>query len=164
MLLKSKLYQILGYLEFIFVPFIAGLVIVFRDMNANDVEIYTLVINLVVTLVLSIILSLASGKGLPALTKLDLKYLLFGFLGNIIIYFYTFQNALEIEKFVTIYIVILLILVCKYLIFDRTFRHKELWISMLVFFIVDIINLIFHCGFYEQVCNVNHSVQVYCLL
>ncbi|MGD9910533.1 MAG: cupin domain-containing protein [Candidatus Izemoplasmatales bacterium] len=160
MLLKDKLYQMIGYMLFILVPFFAGLVIVFRDMNSSHVEVYTVVIDVAVLWVFSMILAFGNGKWLPAVSRLDLKYLLFGLIGNMIIYFYTFQNALEIRQFVTIYLVILLILFSKYLLFDRIFKHKELWVSMIVFFVVDFINLLFHCGFYEGSCVLNRTSEI----
>ncbi len=160
MKLKDKLYSIVGYMLFLLVPFIAGLVIIFRDFEDANVEGYTFVINTIILVIISFVLYIGQGKWLPKISKYDFKYLIFGFIGNILIYFYTFQNALEIQRYITIYLIILLILFSKYFLFDHQFRHKELWIMMLVFTIIDSINLLMKCGYYDYRCTLSDYSEI----
>lgn len=147
---NNKLYYTFTYIFFILPPFIWGLVEIYRGIGAVlDAHVQSLIINIIVYILIALICGLLIyKKKLHIPTVTERKYLLFGFIGNIIVYFYTFQNMMNIENLVTVYLSLLLILVVHYLLISRTFRVKELWLFMIAFLVIDLLHLaISGCGF-----------------
>ena len=84
----------------------------------------------VLLLILGITIAiLITNKRLSSPTRLEMKFLLFGFLSNIVIFFYAFQNALNIEEFVTIYFTMILVLLLYMLMVDRKKINYEILID-----------------------------------
>lgn len=137
----SKIYLFIVSLFFMFSPFSLGMVeIYFEDTRLTDWS-SGLIVNSVLLLILIIVLGiLIKNNKLPVPNKTEIKFLIFGVLSNIIIYFYTFQNSLEIWRYVTIYSTILFILILYLFVIDRKKFNYELWIFAIFFFIVDFIH------------------------
>ena len=160
----EKLYFILTYMFFIYPPFIFGLVEIYQsDRYEESVHITSLIVNLILIVVIACILAgLIRYKKLHTPNKLEIKYLIFGFIGNIAMYFYTFQNAMKIDNIVTIYLILLVVLAADYLLLSKKFRVKELWILLTLFLVVDYAHLLLTgCGFVDSwECTVNHTYDV----
>lgn len=137
----SKMYLFLTSLFFMFAPFSLGLVeIYFEDSEIGD-QYYGLMFNVALILILAVTIGiLLKNKKLQLPNKMEIKVLVFGFLSNVVIFFYAFQNALHIEDFVTIYFTIILVLFLYMLMIDHKKINYELWIISILFFIVDFIH------------------------
>ncbi len=160
----EKLYFILTYMFFIYPPFIFGLVSIYQtEKYEESVHITSLIVNLILIVVLAgILAALIQYKKLHIPNKLEIKYLIFGFIGNIVMYFYTFQNAMKIDNIVTIYLVLLIVLAADYFLISKKIKAKELWILLTLFLVVDYAHLLLTgCGFVDSWdCTVNHTYDV----
>lgn len=149
---ENKLYIILSYIFFILPPFIWGIVELYSIGQSKNTHIASLIVNVLVFAVLILVIYLVSRKidiSLPNDT--EKKHLLFGLVGNVTIYFYTFQNFMKIDDFITIYLVLIVILAVYYLLFAKEFRPLELWILAPTFLIIDTVHLLYTgCGFTES--------------
>lgn len=145
----QKLYYILTYVFFIWPPFIWGLVEIYKEGNKMEVHIVSLIVNISLIFAIAItcgLLHYAEKIHLPS--KTELKYLLFGLIGNIVVYFYTFQNFMEIENLINVYIVLLIILAVHYFLISRKITVWELWILLPIFLVIDYLHLLITgCGF-----------------
>lgn len=146
---ENKLYIIISFILFILPPFIWGLVEIYSENPSLEIHIVSLLVNLsVYLLIISIIGILIFKKRIHCPQETERKYLLFGLVGNLTIYFYTFQNFMNIDDFVTIYLVMIVILSVYYLLFSRQFKPLELWILAPTFLLIDSIHLLYTgCGF-----------------
>lgn len=127
---------------FIYPPFIWGLVELYSEGRAQ-IHVVSLLVNVILLLVIGLVVSLLITNGnLHFPTKKEQKYLIFGFSGNVIMYFYTFQNMMNIDDIVTIYLALLLVLVVHYLLISRTVVLKELWILLTLFILLDYSHLL----------------------
>ncbi len=148
---RNNIYFILTYLFFIYPPFIWGLVMIYRERNFDMVHITSLYINLILLGVIALICGLLVYlKKIHVPSELEIKYLLFGLIGNIVVYFYTFQNLMHIEDIVTIYLILLVVLLVHYFLISRTLKVIELWLLLPLFIVIDYIHLIYTgCGWSE---------------
>ena len=156
----EKIYFILTYMFFIYPPFIFGLVLIYQKNENIEEHVTSLIVNIILIAVIAIVCgSLIAAKKLHIPNNLEIRYLLFGFAGNIVMYFYTFQNGMNIDNIVTIYLVLLIILGVDYLLISKKFRAKELWILLTLFIIVDYVHLLITgCGYEGSWdCNINHT-------
>ena len=146
---RNNIYYILTYLFFIYPPFIWGLVLIYNENNTRKEHITSLWINLILLVVIGLVcLLLIYTQKLHKPETKEIKYLIFGLIGNIVVYFYTFQNALKIDDFVTIYLILLVVLSVHYLLLSRKFSAIELWLLLPLFLVVDIIHYIATgCGY-----------------
>ena len=141
MKVTSKIYLFITSLFFLFSPFSFGIVIIYFEDTILLEHIGGLIVNSVLLLILGItILILIADNRLSSPTKLEVKFLIFGFLSNIAIYFYTFQYSLNIENYMTTYFTVILILFLYLLIIDKSNLNHELWIIAIVFFVADLIH------------------------
>lgn len=149
---ENKLYIIISYIFFILPPFIWLIVELYSIGPSENTHIASLIGNVLVYAVLTLVIYLVSRKSdLSFPTDTEKKHLLFGLIGNVTIYFYTFQNFLNIEGFVTIYLVLIIILAVYYLLFAKEFKPLELWILAPTFLIIDTIHFLYTgCGFTES--------------
>lgn len=135
----SKIYYILTYLFFIYPPFIAGLVLIYRS-DTEYLHLYSLYANLALLLILSgVIIALVHQKRFHIPTIKEIKYLIFGFVGNIVMFLYTFQNAMNIDQIITIYLVLLVVLAVHYVLISKKLQPVELWIFLPIFLAFDTI-------------------------
>lgn len=149
---KNNIYIILTYLFFIYPPFIWGLVSIYQEGNYGKEHITSLIINLIIIAVIVLVCGLFISKGkLHIPSEKEIKHLIFGFIGNIVIYFYTFQNLMNIDNIVTIYLVIIIVLGVHYILLSKRLQAIELWILMPIFLILDYWYLIgTGCGFTDS--------------
>ena len=116
----EKIYFILTYMFFLYPPFIFGLVEIYRESDAMKEHIVSLIVNLILIAVIAIVCgSLIKAKKLHVPNTLEIKHLIFGLTGNIVMYFYTFQNIMNIEDIITIYLILLIVLVVDYLLISK---------------------------------------------
>lgn len=135
------LYRILTYVMFTLPPFIWGLVLLYADQRADNIHVISLIVNVFVLLFGGLIVSiLMKLKKLHVPSQLELKYLLFGLVGNVVVYLYTFQNDLEIRNVVTIYLVLLIVLFVRYILITKKITVWELWILLPIYLVIDTIH------------------------
>lgn len=161
---ENKLYIILSYIFFIFPPFIWGLVEIYSDGSNNNPQFTSLIVNIIVYALLIVILGFLTYKKIVHIpNKTESKHLVFGFIGNVTIYFYTFQNFMKIDDFITIYLILIVILAVYYLLFAREFKPLELWILAPTFLIIDTIHLLYTgCGYTDgYTCNLLRNPDVF---
>jgi len=148
----QRMYFILSYVFFILPPFIWGLVGLYLDNSSREVHVVSLFVNLFVLLIIGLICTIFMKKGiLHVPSTIEYKYLLFGLIGNVTIYFYTFQNMLEIQNIITIYLILLVVISVHYFLVSKKITNWELWILMPIFFVIDGLHIFLTgCGFSEN--------------
>lgn len=140
---SSKLYLFFTSLMFLFAPLALGLAFIYftTGYSSEKVHLQGLSLNIVFIAILTgIILLLIRRKKLKFPNLNEKKILLFGLLSNIVIFFYVFQQSLEIEKEMTIYLIIFIILLLYFFIIDKKTIIKELWILSIWFLVIDTIH------------------------
>lgn len=155
---SSKLYLFFTSLMFLFAPLSLGLASIYFKFDIDNIHNQGLLVNVILLLILVAIIGLlVKSKKLETPNLIEKKYLLFGFLSNVVMYFYVFQNSLVIEEFITIYITTILILLLYYFVISKRPIIYELWIFSIWFFIVDTIHyqFIWTEGYYS-----NHPIDV----
>lgn len=142
------LYHILTYVMFILPPFIWGLVLLYANQTTDNIHVISLIVNVILLILGGLIIFILIKRDiLHKPTVLELKYLLFGFIGNIVVYLYTFQNDLEIRNIVTIYLVLFIVLVVRYFLISKRITVWELWILLPIYLLLDTVHLLLHgCG------------------
>jgi len=141
---KFKIYLFLTSLFFMFAPFSLGLTVIYFEDTLLMEWTSGLIVNVCLWAILGIVIGiLIKKKKILNPTRLELKLLLFGILSNVVLYFYTFQNSLKIDHFITIYFSMILILLLYQVIIDRKKFNYELWIIAVLFFSIDIIHFNF---------------------
>lgn len=143
----NKTYFILTYLFFVYPPFISGIVSIYWPRGL-DLHITSLIANIILILVIFAVCAiLYLNKKIHLPTMEEQRYLLFGFLGNIVVYFYTYQYSLNIERIITVYLILILVLGFYYILIERKLKPIELWILMPIYAIFDyLLNAVRGCG------------------
>lgn len=163
----QRIYFILTYMFFIYPPFIWGLVLVYNDDAFDQSHIISLIINIIVILLIALICYLfIRRQKLHYPNELERKYLIFGFTGNVAVYFYTFQNLMNIENIITIYLILLIVMGVYYFLISRKFRPIELWVLLPIYLVYDYVFLAIRgCGFAQEWnCNINHSGDTFLMV
>lgn len=138
---SSKLYLFFTSLMFLFAPLSIGLAAIYFEFDEDKIHLPGLLVNVILLLILvGVIGALIKKKKLLMPNLLEKKYLLFGLLSNIVMYFYVFQYSLVIEEFISVYITVVLILLLYFVIISKKPIIYELWILGIWFFILDTIH------------------------
>lgn len=150
----NRLYFIFSYLFFIYPPFLLGIVLIYTN-NQGMAHVQSLVLNIVLLLVIALICVIKIKQGsLHIPNPLETKYLLFGFSGNVVMYFYTNQANLNMENFVNIYVTLLIVLFVYFLLISRQFKPLELWLILPLFLVFDYLVLgLRGCGWMSYYCT-----------
>lgn len=145
----QRLYYILSYVFFILPPFIWGLVELYLDNPNREVHIVSLFVNLIILAIIGFVCGiLIKKRTLHLPSKMEYKYLLFGLSGNVVVYFYTFQNMLKLQNIITVYLILLIVLSVHYFLISKKITNWELWILLPLFLLIDYIHLLLTgCGF-----------------
>lgn len=155
-----KYYFIFSYLFFIWPPFIMAFVNIYFPNSYDTSHILSLYFNLLLIIILAgVSLLLIYSNHLHHPTRQERDYLIFGFFGNVIMYFYTFQTLLNLDKYVTIYISLLLVLAVFYFLISRKISPKELWYLLPIFIVYDYVFIgLRKCGWgYYYYCREVHT-------
>lgn len=136
-----KIYLFFTSLFFLLPSFSRGIAEIYFEPNFDDEAWIGLVINIVlIGIVALIIFALIKKDKIPALKIADFKYLGFGLVSNVIIFFYTYQRQLDIEQVMTIYLAVIFISIAYMFIIDKKKFNYEIWILALLYFAVDLIH------------------------
>jgi ribosomal protein S18 acetylase RimI-like enzyme len=143
-----QVYYIFSYVLFILPPFILGFVALYVENQDARYHVITLFVNLFILLGLGLAATIWMKFGnLHVPSKLELKYLLFGLVGNIVVYFYTFQGDMNLDNIVTIYLILLIVLAVRYYLITKKIEVWELWILLPIFLFIDTMHLLITgCG------------------
>lgn len=135
---SSRLYLFFTSLLFLFPPLALGLASIYFAVSYDTVHFPGLMINIGLIVILGLIMFLLiERRQLKFPSFNDRKFLLFGILSNIVIFFYTFQQSLDIERLMTIYLIMIVILFLYFIIINKKPIIKELWILSIWFLLVD---------------------------
>lgn len=146
---NSKLYLFFTSLMFLFAPLSAGISFIYFDGYEDFTHFQGLVINLVFIAIMALAIYILKERKVLALPNIkESKHLLFGLLSNILIYFYVFQYSLEIQRLMSIYLVVFLILILYFFIIDKKTIIKELWILNIWLLFMDTLH---YQSFYNNV-------------
>lgn len=158
----KQFYYILSYVMFILPPFIWGLVELYVENREAEVHIISLFVNLIVLAILGLVSTILMKQDkIHVPSGLEYRYLLFGLVGNIVVYFYTFQNMMEIQNIITIYLILLIVLAVRYFLITKTIRVWELWIILPIFLVIDTLHiLVYGCGVMNNVDTICYPNDV----
>jgi ribosomal protein S18 acetylase RimI-like enzyme len=142
------IHTIIGYVLFLLPPFVWGLVELYLERDDLRPHVVSLVVNLIVVALMALIgLILIRKRIIARPTNAEQRHLLFGLSGNVIVYFYTFQNMMEIQNIVTIYLVLLLVIGLRRILITNSIQEWELWILMPIYLLIDTLHLVITgCG------------------
>ena len=157
MIKRSRIYYVFSYMFFVYPPFILGVVNIYWP-NIDYQHVTSSLVNIFVVLVITGIVSMQiKTNRLHVPSRQEINYLLFGLLGNVIVFIYTFQYSLEIQNIVSVYILLLIILGFNYILITRKLIPKELWVILPVFAVFDYLVLALRgCGWeFLSYCNAN---------
>lgn len=144
----QRIFFILSYVLFILPPFIWGLVELYTDNPRLEVHVISLIVNVIVLCLITGVCGIFIWKKkLHMPTTSECKQLIFGFIGNVVVYFYTFQNIMNLQDFVTVYLILLIVLVVRFFLIKREITAWELWILLPMFLVIDYLHLaVSGCG------------------
>ena len=157
-------YSSISYGLFLVPAFIYLILITFSNDLVYTIESMTLLINLIFLVLLLIficVLILVHKLKIP--TEKDRSEIIFGIIGNIVVYFYIFQNQFNISNVVTVYLVVLLVMVLHWVLISHQFNFNELWVLLVIFIIVDFLNIVLTgCGVRETywVCQPTNNYPI----
>lgn len=141
---NNLIYYIMTYIMYLYPPFIFFMVVInFEDMSDTHQWIVGLATNVVFVIITTGVLYLLAIKGrIPKIEKDEKNHFIFGYIGNIVMFLYTYQYLMGIERIVSVFtLVLLLVLAYKYLISSKiTFR--EVFIFSIIFGVLDSIIII----------------------
>ena len=142
---NNLVYYIMTYVMYLYPPFIYGMIMInFEDgLTDSGLWIWGIIINIIFMLVTTLVLYiLAIKKKIPKIKKAERNHFIFGYIGNICVYLYVYQYLMNIERLVSIFsLVLILVLVYKYLI-SNEITFKEIFIFSIVFSVIDYIIII----------------------
>lgn len=142
---NNLVYYIMTYVMYLYPPFVMFMIMInFEDMSDQMMWTIGFLSNLFFVLITIVILYLlAVKKKIPKIEKDEKHHMIFGLIGNLIIFLYVYQNQMNIEKYVSVFsLVLLLVLAYRYLISNQI-SFKEIFVFSIVFGVVDYIIIIF---------------------
>lgn len=133
----SKIYYFLTSLLLLFPPLSAGLTLIYFQENRYDmIDIIGLIMNYSFVLILLIVIFiLLKTNKIKYPQKEDVKFFIFGLCSNLIIYLFAFQEFLEIEDIVDLYLTTIVLLFLYYILVNREKLNKELWTLSIFYFL-----------------------------
>jgi len=142
---NNIIYYIMTYIMFLYPPFIYFLVMInFENMNDRIAWITGVFADIVFVLITTgVLLVLSYKKILPKPEKDERNHFIFGYIGNAAVFLYTYQYMMNIEKLVSVFsLVLILVLAYKFLV-SKQISFKEIFISSIIFSAIDYIIIIF---------------------
>ncbi len=145
MMKNNLVYYIMTYIMFLYPPFIYFMVMInFDDISDQNTWIIGIIVNVILVLITTLILYLlALKKKIPKIESDEKNHVIFGYIGNLIVFLYVYQYLMNIEMYVSVFsLVFILVLAYKYLI-SKKVSFKEILIFSIVFGVIDYIVIIF---------------------
>lgn len=144
MMKNNLIYYIMTYIMYLYPPFIWFMVMVnFDTMSDQNQWIVGLVVNVIFVLITSSVLYLlAYLKKIPKIEQDEKAHFIFGYVGNVIVYLYVYQNLMNIERWYSVFtLVLILVIAYKYLI-SQKITFKEILLFSVIFGVIDYIIII----------------------
>lgn len=135
----------MSFVMFLFPPLIYFLLMInVSDITDSEMWLYGILINVVVvSLTTLIMILLAKKKKIPKMEYDERQHFLFGYIGNLVVFLYTYQYAMNIEKWVSVFsLVLLLVFAYKFLISGNVL-YREIMMFAIVYSILDYMIIIF---------------------
>ncbi|PAT02219.1 hypothetical protein CI105_02430 [Candidatus Izimaplasma bacterium ZiA1] len=144
----KRVYSSIGYGLFLVPAFIYLILLTFNNDLLYKIENMTILINLIFLLALVIFIGIMKLiKRIDFPTKEEINELIFGLIGNVVVYFYIFQDQYNISNIVTLYLIVLVIMILHVALISHKFKFNELWVLLVVFIIIDYLNIVLTgCG------------------
>jgi hypothetical protein len=116
----------------------------FDEMSNQTQWIVGIIVNVIfVVLTTTILYLMAIMHKIPKMEKDECHHFIFGYIGNMIVFLYTYQYSMQIERFVSVFsLILILIFAYKYLV-SKQITFKEILLFGIVFGIYDYIIIIF---------------------
>ena len=136
---NNLIYYIMTYIMYLYPPFIFFMVMINFDRMTDDTQwVVGIIINIAFVLSTTLVLYLLARKGhIPKIEQDEKNHFIFGYIGNIIVFLYTYQYLMSIERLVSVFsLVLILVLAYKYLI-SKKITFKEILIFSIIFSILD---------------------------
>lgn len=130
---------------FLFPPLIYFLLMInVNDITDSEMWLYGMLINVIVVFLTTLIMVLlAKKKKIPKMEYDERQHFLFGYIGNIVVFLYTYQYAMNIEKWVSVFsLVLLLVFAYKFLISGNVL-YREIMMFAIVYSILDYMIIVF---------------------
>lgn len=144
MMKNNLVYYIMTYIMYLYPPFILFMLLInFESMQDTWIWIIGLMVNVVFILVTTLVLYLLAIKQkIPMIDADEKNHVIFGYIGNIIVFLYVYQNWMHIAQFYSIFsLVLILVLTYKYLI-SKKITFKEILVFSILFGVIDYIIII----------------------
>lgn len=136
---NNLIYYIMTYVMYLYPPFIFFMVMInFDNMTDNTQWVTGIIVNIIFILSTTFVLYLLSLKGhIPIIEQDEKNHFIFGYIGNMVMFLYTYQYLMNIERFVSVFsLVLILVLAYKYLV-SKKIAFKEILIFSIIFGILD---------------------------
>ncbi len=141
---NNLIYYIMTYVMFLYPPLIFFLVMInFDNMSDTGQWVTGIIADFAFVLITTGVMAwLAISKRIPKIEKDELNHFIFGYIGNVVVFLYVYQNMIGIERFYSVFsLVLVLVLVYKYLISGRI-TFKEIFMFSIVFSVLDYLIII----------------------
>jgi len=141
MMKNNLIYYIMAFVMFLYPPFIYFMIIInFESLSDSIQWLIGMGVNAAfVIATISILSILAIKKRITKPKQDEQNHLIFGMIGNVIVFLYTYQYSMEIEQFVSVFsLVLLLVLSYKWLI-SKTIAFREVFLLSIGFGLFDYI-------------------------
>ncbi len=141
---NNLIYYIMTYIMFLYPPFVFFMIMInFDDMTDSNQSIVGLSTNIIFVLITTGVLYLLAMKDrIPKIEKDEKNHFIFGYIGNLVMFLYTYQYVMNIERLVSVFsLVLLLVLAYKYLV-SKKITFKEIFIFSIGFGVIDYIIII----------------------
>ncbi|MCF7930633.1 MAG: hypothetical protein K9L02_03875 [Acholeplasmataceae bacterium] len=136
---NNLIYYIMTYIMYLYPPFIFFMVMINFDRMTDETEwVVGIIINIIFVLSTTLVLYLLSKKGhIPKIEQDEKNHFIFGYIGNIVMFLYTYQYLMNIERLVSVFsLVLILVLAYKYLV-SKKITFKEILLFSIIFGILD---------------------------
>jgi len=136
---NNLIYYIMTYIMYLYPPFIFFMVMINFDSMADSTQwVVGIIVNFILIAATTLVLYLLSFKGrIPKIEQDEKNHLIFGYIGNIVMFLYTYQYLMKIERFVSVFsLVLILVLAYKYLV-SKKITFKEILLFSIIFGILD---------------------------
>ncbi len=141
---NNLIYYIMTYVMYLYPPFIYGMIVINVD-RISDTRTWILggIINIIFVLVTTAVLYLLSKyKKIPLIQKDEKNHFIFGYIGNVIVFLYVYQYVMDIERVVSVFsLVLILVIAYKYLIAKKII-FKEIFYMSIIYSVIDYIIII----------------------
>lgn len=141
---NNLIYYIMTYVMYLYPPFIYFMVMINFDGISDQAQwMIGIIVNIFFVVATSLTLYILSHKNkIPKIEKDEKNHFIFGYIGNIVMFLYTYQYTMNIERVVSVFSLVLLLLIAYKLLVSQKISFKEILLFGIVFSVFDYIVII----------------------